>query len=230
MENIDRLVKHWSFCGLSKGRNYIEIFFKSNYCTHWREVHKKRPLLEHFTPIENLLKQKSDDMQKSYLSVSRLLVHVEWRRNTEKNQLQSSMLEHNPLCRFLLITVQAHERTGINRCWTLLKAFNVASQWTLMELAFLESQLDCQGNHITKGCRMEGYRHLLKSSMGLTKLNETGCPRKQFSHSSCLLAGFHSITETFLQEFINFHILGPGELPMLLRIGRFFEYRPRGEL
>lgn len=91
-----------------------------------------------------------------------------------------------------------------------------------MELAFLKSQLDCQGNHITKGCRMEGYRHLLKSSMGMTKLNETGCPRKQFSHSSCLLAGFHSIAETFLQELINFHILGPGELPMLLRIGRFF--------
>lgn len=139
-----------------------------------------------------------------------------------KNQLQSNMPEHNPLCRSLLITVRAHERTGINRCWSLLKAFNAASQWTLMELAFLESQLDCQGNHITKGCRVEGYRRLLKSSMGMTKLNETGCPRKQFSHLSCLLAGFHSIIETFLQELINFHILGPGELPMLLRIGRFF--------
>lgn len=141
------------------------------------------------------------------------------------------MLEHNSLCRSLLMTVQAYERTGINRCWSLLKAFNVASQWTLMELAFLESQLDCQGNHITKGCRMEVYRHLLESFMEMTKLNETGCPRKEFSHSSCLLAGFHNITETFLRELINFHILVPGELPMLFRIGRdFFEYGLRGEI
>lgn len=78
MENIDKLVKHWSLCGLPKGRNYIEIFLSQTIAqTHLREIHKKQPFLENFAPIENLLEQKSDDMQKNYLSVSRLLVHVE---------------------------------------------------------------------------------------------------------------------------------------------------------
>lgn len=76
--------------------------------------------------------------------------------------------------------------------------------------------------HTEHNQHSEGYRHLPKSSMGTAKLNETGCPRKQFSVSSCLLTGFHRIAETFLQELITSLILGPGELPTPLRIGRTF--------
>lgn len=40
--------------------------------------------MEHFTPIENLLEQKSDDMQKNYLSVSRFFGPCRVKKKQEK--------------------------------------------------------------------------------------------------------------------------------------------------